>query len=108
MCFFFDQAFYFAEKKMELKIEQEDTKGMAYLEDDGKRAAEMTFSIASKQLIIIDHTEVNENHRGQQLGRQLLDALVQKARDENFKIMPLCPYARSEFQKDTSIQDVMR
>lgn len=93
---------------MELKIEQGDSKGSAYLKHEGKTAAEMTFSIASKQLIIIDHTEVNENYRGQQLGRQLLDALVQKARDEDFKIMPLCPYARSEFQKDASIQDVMR
>ena len=93
---------------MELKIEQGDTKGSAFLEDDGKRVAEMTFSVASKQLVIVDHTDVTENYRGQQLGRKLLDALVQKARAEEFKIMPLCPYARSEFQKDTSIQDVMR
>jgi predicted GNAT family acetyltransferase len=93
---------------MDLKVEQEETKGSAYLEDEGKTAAEMTYSIASKQLIIIDHTDVNENYRGQQLGRQLLNALVQKARDEDFKIMPLCPYARSEFEKDATIQDVMR
>ena len=93
---------------MELRIEQGETKGSTYFEDEGKRAAEMTFSIASAQLVIIDHTEVSEHYRGQQLGRQLLDAMVQKARDENFKIMPLCPYARSEFQKDASIQDVMR
>ncbi|MFT5596065.1 MAG: putative GNAT family acetyltransferase [Cryomorphaceae bacterium] len=93
---------------MDLKVEQEETKGSAYLEDEGKTAAEMTYSIASKQLIIIDHTDVNENYRGQQLGRQLLNALVQKARDEDFKIIPLCPYARSEFEKDATIQDVMR
>jgi predicted GNAT family acetyltransferase len=93
---------------MELKIEQGETKGSAFLEDEGKRVAEMTFSVASPLLIIIDHTDVNEHYRGQQLGRRLLDALVQKARDESFKILPLCPYARSEFQKDTSIQDVMR
>mgnify|MGYP000199539379 CR=1 FL=1 len=93
---------------MELKIEQGETKGSVYLEDEGKTAAEMTYSIASKQLIIIDHTDVNENYRGQQLGRQLLNALVQKARDEDFKIIPLCPYARSEFEKDATIQDVMR
>jgi predicted GNAT family acetyltransferase len=61
---------------MDLKVEQEETKGSAYLEDEGKTAAEMTYSIASKQLIIIDHTDVNENYRGQQLGRQLLNALV--------------------------------
>lgn len=70
--------------------------------------AEMTFSVAGPALIIIDHTDVHENHRGQGLGRILLDALIEKARKEKFKILPLCPYARSEFEKDPSIRDVMR
>ena len=71
-------------------------------------AAEMTYSVAGPQMIIIDHTEVGEDYRGQGIGRRVLDALVEKARKEEFKIMPLCPYARSEFQKDPSIRDVMR
>jgi len=68
----------------------------------------MTFSVAGNDLIIIDHTDVHENYRGQGLGRILLDALVEKARVEHFKILPLCPYARSEFEKDPSLRDVLR
>lgn len=93
---------------MKVQFEQTLTEGAAYIEDAGKRIAEMTFSVASKDLIIIDHTDVHEDYRGRELGKQMLDALVEKARREKFKIMPLCPYARSEFQKNSSIQDVMK
>jgi predicted GNAT family acetyltransferase len=93
---------------MEIVIEHGDSKGSAYAKDKGQRVAEMTFSIASKELIIIDHTEVSEDYRGQSLGRDLLDALVESARRDNFKIMPLCPYARSVFQKDRTINDVLK
>jgi hypothetical protein len=103
-------ALYKASEKdsVQVKIEQNQNKGMALLIDEGKHAAEMTFSIAGPELIIIDHTDVNENYRGQGLGRQLLDALVEKARNEKFKILPLCPYARSEFEKDPTLRDVLR
>jgi len=93
---------------MTVEIERNATKGSSYLKNEGKRVAEMTFSVASPNLIIIDHTEVNENYRGQELGRRLLDALIQKAREENFKILPLCPYARSVFENDPEIRDVMK
>lgn len=91
---------------MDLKIEIEETenKGRAYI---GK-LAEMTFSKAGSELIIIDHTEVNEELRGQGAGRKLLDALVDLARDRKIKIMPLCPYAKSVFDKNESIRDVLK
>ncbi|MCH2216205.1 MAG: N-acetyltransferase [Flavobacteriales bacterium] len=92
---------------MEVKIEQAETKGAAYIEEGGNRIAEMTFSVASAELIIIDHTEVNEAYKGKSLGRELLNAIVDKARTENFKIMPLCPFANSVFKKDESIRDVL-
>jgi len=93
---------------MEVHVDQAATKGTAYIQDGERRIAEMTYSVASSELIIIDHTHVEEDYKGQSLGRQLLNTLVEKARKENFKIMPLCPYARSVFQKDTSIRDVLK
>jgi predicted GNAT family acetyltransferase len=93
---------------MEIQIEQNETKGSAFIEKEGSRIAEMTFSVASPELIIIDHTEVNEEYQGQSLGKQLLDALVDQARKKKFKIVPLCPYANSVFKKDESIRDVLK
>ncbi|HFF4907178.1 TPA: GNAT family N-acetyltransferase, partial [Acinetobacter baumannii] len=46
--------------------------------------------------------------RGQGVGRQLLDALVAFVREKDVKVIPLCPYAKSVFDKDPSIGDVLR
>jgi predicted GNAT family acetyltransferase len=88
-------------------IEKNGNKGRAYIGSANEPAAEMTFSIAGPSLIIIDHTEVHDHHRGNGLGRKLLDAVVEMARKENIRIIPLCPYANSEFRKDPSIRDVL-
>ena len=93
---------------MEIKLEQSESKGAAFMEQDGKRIAEMTFSVAGSKLIIIDHTEIHETLKGTGAGRKLLMAIVKKARDEDIKIIPLCPFAKSVFDKDDSIRDVIK
>lgn len=93
---------------MEIKISTSATKGSAFYESNGSKLAEMTFSIASENLIIIDHTEVDESLKGQGVGKKLLMAIVEKARKEGIKIIPLCPFAKSVFQKDMAIQDVLK
>ncbi|EMT6022803.1 GNAT family N-acetyltransferase, partial [Acinetobacter baumannii] len=69
---------------------------------------EMTYTWAGESMLIIDATDVNENYRGQGVGRQLLDALVAFVREKDVKVIPLCPYAKSVFDKDPSIGDVLR
>ena len=59
-------------------------------------------------LLIIDHTDVNDQFRGQGLGRKLLNELVAFARGRNIKVIPLCPFAKSVFDKDLSIHDVLK
>lgn len=92
----------------EVKLEEEGSKGRAYIGDASKTAAEMTYSLAGSHLIIIDHTEVGDEYRGQGLGRKLLTKIVNMARENEKKILPLCPYAKSVFDKDSSISDVLR
>ncbi|MDQ9817282.1 GNAT family N-acetyltransferase, partial [Acinetobacter bereziniae] len=67
----------------------------------------MTYTWAGESMLIIDATDVNENYRGQGVGRQLLDALVAFVREKDVKVIPLCPYAKSVFDKDPSIGDVL-
>ena len=93
---------------MYISIENTDSKGAAFIESDNKRLAEMTYSIASPNLIIIDHTEVDESLKGQGIGRKLLLKIVERARNENIKIIPLCPFAKSVFDKEESLQDVLK
>ena len=90
-----------------IRREEQDGRGAVVVERDGRRLAEMTFTRDGERHIIIDHTEVAGELRGQGVGRKLVDAYVTWARESGTKIAVTCPYARSVFDKDASIQDVL-
>ena len=69
--------------------------------------SEMTYSRASAQLIIIDHTDVPDALRGRGVGQALVQRAVDDARREGFKIIPLCPYAKAQFQRHAEWRDVI-
>jgi len=92
---------------MDIKLELTDNKGAFFIEENGKRIAEMTFSKAGNTRIIIDHTEVSDVLRGKGAGKQLVSAVVDYARKNNIKIIPLCPFAKSVFDKVKEFQDVL-
>lgn len=81
-------------------------KGAFVLAQDGKQLARMTYSVAGKR-VIIDHTEVDDLLRGKSAGAQLVRAAVEWARKENVKLLPLCPFARSVFEKTPEYGDVL-
>ncbi|MDO5639150.1 MAG: GNAT family N-acetyltransferase [Neisseria sp.] len=88
--------------------QQDDGKHGAFLaESNGAQAGEMTYTWAGDKMFIIDHTDVDEAFKGQGVGRKLLDAAVAFARAKSIKILPLCPFAKSVFDKDASIRDVL-
>ncbi|MFB0944654.1 MAG: putative GNAT family acetyltransferase [Spirosomataceae bacterium] len=93
---------------MKIEVQEIGSKGMAFVAEENKVLAQMTYSIASSELIIIDHTEVNLTLKGKGVGKQLLMVIVEKARKEKFKILPLCPFAKSVFERDKTINDVLR
>ena len=93
---------------MEILLKELGGKGAAYIGDFNKPEAAMTYSIAGDDMIIIDHTEVSDKFRGQGVGRKLLDTIVAEVRAENKKILPLCPYAKSVFDKDENLADVLK
>jgi len=93
--------------KYTIAHEEHGHRGAFFLEQDGKRLAEMTYSRANASLVIIDHTEVDASLGGQGVGRQLLDAAVRWARETQTKVMATCPYAKAQFDKDPTIRDVL-
>jgi len=75
--------------------------------EDGKEAGKMTYTWAGDSKFIIDHTEVSDEFGGKGVGKKLLMATVDYARNNNLKIIPLCPFAKSVFDKDEDIRDVL-
>jgi uncharacterized protein len=74
--------------------------------ENGERLAEMTYTVAGSR-VIIDHTDVDDRLRGKGAGRRLVRAAVEWARAENQKLMPLCPFAKSVFDKTADYSDVL-
>jgi hypothetical protein len=92
---------------LNIQMEEGETGGRVFIEQNRELLAEMTYSKAGDRLIIIDHTDVAESLKGQGIGRLLLDVIVATTRRQGKKIIPLCPYAKSVFDKDASIRDVL-
>ena len=92
---------------MEIKQINSETNGYFKAEIDGLEAGRMTYYWAGKDKFIIDHTEVNPNFKGKNIGKQMIMAAVNFARGSNVKITPLCPFAKSVFDKVSEIKDVL-
>ena len=74
--------------------------------EDHQVVGEITYSDTKGGKWIIDHTYVDPNHRNQQIGEQLVKAVVGWAREEQVKLLPLCPFAKKEFEHQSSYQDI--
>ena len=92
---------------MDIKHNKTESKGRFYLIDNGKEVGEMTYSIAGNNKIIIDHTEVTDDYEGQGLAKKLVMEIVEYARENKIKILPLCPYAKKVLNHDNEFKDVL-
>lgn len=94
---------------MEEKIglELNGSKEYFYISVDGKQEGKMTFVFAGNDKIIIDHTKVNEGNNGKGFGKKMINKAVEFARENNIKIIPLCPFAKKVFDKTPEFSDVL-
>jgi uncharacterized protein len=92
---------------MLVQQQQSGHKGSFYIGVQDKPLAEMTYTMPSAEKMIIDHTEVTEELKGQKAGYQLVQAAVDYARTHHIKIIPLCPFAAAVFKKKTEYGDVL-
>ncbi|AIQ59455.1 GNAT family N-acetyltransferase [Paenibacillus borealis] len=83
--------------------------GRFYIAGDGKDLAEITYRTEeSTGNLVIDHTYVSEDLRGQGAGEKLVRAVVDLAREEKVKIVPECPYAAHQFEKHAEYRDLLK
>mgnify|MGYP001371835652 CR=1 FL=1 len=72
--------------------------GEVQLLTDEKLAGKMEISVTDGKLTVY-HTEVNPGHEGKGFAKLLLNQLAGYARENNLKIIPLCPYVLSQFKR---------
>lgn len=71
--------------------------------------AEMTITLKGPKQLIIHHTMVSDEWRGQGVGDMLLEEVVSYARESNRQIIPLCPFAKARLEKNRrQYEDVLK
>lgn len=88
-------------------LELNDKNGYFYVSVNGQSAAKLTFVFAGNDKIIIDHTEVNPGNNGKGFGKKMVVKVIEFARERNITIIPLCPFAKSVFDKNPEFRDVL-
>lgn len=84
-----------------------EDRGLFFVEQDGQILAEMVYSSPSPNRMIIEHTEVSEELKGQKVGYELVSTAVDYARKHGIRITPLCPFAHAVFKRRTDYHDVL-
>lgn len=92
---------------IEIKQNESGTKGFFGAFDGDKEAGRMSYTFVGSSKLIIDHTEVSDLYKGQSIGKRILMELVKYARENKIKVIPLCPFAKSVFNKVEEIRDVL-
>ncbi len=91
--------------EFEIETEVDGSKGRYAIRLDGEEA-EMTFSIMSPGMRIVDHTGVPDKMRGRGAGHALVEHLVKDARASGFKVVPLCPFVNAERRRHPEWADI--
>ena len=78
--------------------EHEAARGRFVIRRDGEEA-ELTYSVTTPTLFIADHTGVPDSFRGTGAGLALVQAMVDAARKDGFRIVPLCPFVKAQAHK---------
>jgi predicted GNAT family acetyltransferase len=73
-------------------------KGEVQLFSDNKKAGKMDISVVRNKLTVY-HTEVDDEYSGRGFAKLLMERLVSYARENDLKIVPLCPYVHAQFKR---------
>ena len=91
-----------------IRLQVTGSKGRYIMSPDGSEdEAELTFSRMSDTLVIVDHTGVPDAFRGRGYGKLLAERIVEDARAEGFKIVPLCPFFKAQAARHPNWADVI-
>lgn len=72
--------------------------GAFTIANDAEKLGEMVISVSGKNVTVY-HTEVAAKAEGKGLAKKMLNAMVDYARKNDVKVIPLCPYVHAQFKR---------
>lgn len=92
---------------MNIKNVKQAGGGYFMADDGGREVGRIVYDYSGNDKFIITHTEVSPEWEGRGIGKQLVMACVNFARENNLKIIPMCSFAREIFIRTPDIRDVL-
>lgn len=90
---------------MNIENELINDNGRFFINENGKILAEMDYQMKGKVLLIL-HTEVDDSLAGKGIGKQLVTAAVEYARNNGYRIKSVCSFAKGILDKTSKFHDV--
>ncbi len=87
-------------------IEQEKEGKFVYSENN-EVLAKITYKLRNENEMAVDHTNVDPSLGGKGVGKQLVIKVVEFARANNYKIIPICPFVKALIDKTPEWQDLI-
>jgi predicted GNAT family acetyltransferase len=72
--------------------------GHFFIMEGDEQLGEMEVKISGSEMTVY-HTEVSEKAEGKGYAKKLLNEMVEHARANNLKVIPLCPYVHAQFKR---------
>ncbi len=92
---------------MEIKHRENAHKGSFYVEENNMILAELSYSFAGADKLILDQTNVSAKIKAKNIGNNLVEAAVNYSKAKNIKIVPLCPFAKDLIENTPELRDVL-
>jgi predicted GNAT family acetyltransferase len=93
---------------LEIKHEEHDGRGAFFVQGTDGRLAELIYARPSSETAVIEHTEVSDALAGQGVGKRLVEAAVAWARGTGTRFVVQCSFARTVFDRNPGLRDVLR
>ena len=90
------------------KQSEDNSRGLIEMYFGEECVARMTYSRMDPSNVIIDHTAVDPKLKGTGSGKKIVEYMVEWARSNNQKVLPLCPFTKAVLAKNQSWQDIIR
>lgn len=76
-------------------------------ENSANPIAEITFIPTDDDKLIVNHTYVSDSLRGQGIAMKLVEKVIEYARAENKKIVPVCSYVYKVMANKDEYKDIL-